>query len=95
MGFGGNLRALREARGWSEMDLYRRSGVGQAAISRLETEPNPNPKMQTLVKLARALEVSVDLLIGSDEAPALADRIAAIERRLLALESGPAHPVED
>jgi transcriptional regulator with XRE-family HTH domain len=86
MGFGENLRKLRDARGWSENELYRRSGVSQGVINRLENEPNPNPKMHTLINLAKGLEVSLDTLVGDSEPSALVDRIESMERRISDLE---------
>lgn len=89
MGFGENLRALRTARGWSENELARRSSVGQGTINRLETAPNPNPTMRILMKLAQALEVSLDTIAANENSEGLADRLTAIERRLDALEGRP------
>ncbi|MDB5092419.1 MAG: Cro/C1-type DNA-binding domain [Candidatus Eremiobacteraeota bacterium] len=68
------------------MELSRQSGIAQGTINRLENEPNPNPKMHNLVKLARALGVSVDRLIGEDAAEVFVDRIAALEKRVRDLE---------
>ena len=68
------------------MELSRKSGIAQATINRLENEPNPNPKMHNLVKLARALEITVDALIGDSTAAASVDRIDDLERRVAELE---------
>jgi transcriptional regulator with XRE-family HTH domain len=86
MRFGQNLRALREARGWSGNELSRRSGLRQSAINRLENAKAPNPTMRILVTLAKTLEVSLDTLVGDEVENGFCDRMEAIEKRLDALE---------
>lgn len=49
------LKAEREARGLSLSDLEERSGIGRAALSRLENEAEPNPTIVTLTRYAEAL----------------------------------------
>jgi ribosome-binding protein aMBF1 (putative translation factor) len=46
--------AARRAAGWSQRDLAARTGVPQPVIARLECGDN-DPKLSTLVRLARAL----------------------------------------
>lgn len=90
MGLGKNLRSLREARGWTEMELWRRSGVSQSTINRFENDPdpNPNPKVQNLIKLARALDVTLDMLLGDELTGAVVDRMDDLEKRIERLERG-------
>lgn len=62
---GAAVRALRNARGWSQPELERRSGVPQRTISRIEnaTKEGYVPMPHTLRSLAAALGVTVaDLL---------------------------------
>lgn len=62
--FGDNLRRLREAAGITQMDLADRCEMHFTAISRLERGLR-DPRLTTLVKLARALGVAVtDLVEG-------------------------------
>lgn len=57
------LRALREGRGWSQRELARQSGVGDAQISRYESGLS-DPTATSLKALAEALDVSIDYLVG-------------------------------
>jgi transcriptional regulator with XRE-family HTH domain len=58
-----SLRALRERRGLTQGGLGARAGVAAAVISHFETGQRV-PSLDSLVKLADALDVSVDVLIG-------------------------------
>src|SRR5664279_4908379 len=62
------LRSLRLARGWTLDELARRSNIGASTISRIETG-HRRLAIDNLADLARALETTVDALIGdaSDE----------------------------
>jgi DNA-binding Xre family transcriptional regulator len=55
------LKAEREAQGLSLADIEARSGITRAALSRLENDPHPNPTLQTLNRLADALNVELTL----------------------------------
>jgi HTH-type transcriptional regulator/antitoxin HipB len=57
------LRELREARGWSQSELARASGVGQSAISRLEAGERSSISFADLERLADALDVDAAVLI--------------------------------
>ena len=56
------LKALRKERGWKQPDLAKKSGLSPGYIARLETGRH-DPKLSTLVKLAKALDVSVSKLL--------------------------------
>lgn len=58
------LRLARQDRGWSQVELSRRSGVHPMLISRIETKAQKDVNATTLRKLARALRVSGDYLLG-------------------------------
>jgi excisionase family DNA binding protein len=62
---GQRLRALREARGLSQLDLAAVSGLTHEAISRLETSYNA-PYADTVRTLARALEVAPAQFVGTE-----------------------------
>ena len=49
------LKAERQAQGLSLSDVERRTGIGRAALSRLENETEPNPTVVTLTRYAEAL----------------------------------------
>ncbi|HMO65234.1 MAG TPA: helix-turn-helix transcriptional regulator [Verrucomicrobiota bacterium] len=56
------LRTAREARGLSMNQLARLAGVTQPTISILESS-QPNPKLTSLLKLTRALDLNLGVLI--------------------------------
>jgi transcriptional regulator with XRE-family HTH domain len=58
------LRLTREDRGWSQVELGKRSGVHPMLISRIETHAKKDVNATTLRKLAKALRVSGDYLLG-------------------------------
>ncbi len=57
------LRQIREARGVSQRVLADTAGITQAALFRLESG-GTDPRLSTLRKLAKALNVTVAELIG-------------------------------
>lgn len=60
-----SVRLVREARGLTQEDLARASGVSQNSISRIETGER-KPRKSTLAKLAKALEVEDPGVLISD-----------------------------
>jgi len=58
-----NLRKLREAKGLSQEKLARLSDVANNTIIKIEAGKNQNPTLDTLKKVSKALDVSVDELI--------------------------------
>lgn len=56
------LRFLMETKGWTQAKLSRESGICEAAISKYITGTR-NPTAPSLLKIANALEVSVDQLM--------------------------------
>jgi transcriptional regulator with XRE-family HTH domain len=60
--FGATVRRLRTAAGLTQEQLGERCGMDLSAVSRLE-RGHRNPRLDTLVRLARALDVTpADLL---------------------------------
>jgi transcriptional regulator with XRE-family HTH domain len=57
------LKALRKERGWKQPDLAKKAGLSPGYIARLETGRH-DPKLSTLLKLAKALGVPVTELLG-------------------------------
>ena len=62
------LRAARELRKMSQGDLAAQSGLQPSAISHFETE-NRSPSFDNLRRLADALTVTTDYLLGRSEDP--------------------------
>jgi len=59
-----NVKRLREAKGLSQEKLARLADVANNTLIKMETGENKNPTLETLKKVAKALEVSVDDLIN-------------------------------
>lgn len=70
-----NLKNARLARHLTQVQLAERSGIDQTTISAIEIGKNQNPSWETVVRLARALDVAPEELfpvptIGNDGAAA-------------------------
>lgn len=61
-----NLRRLRAAQGLTTIELARRSGVGRATLTQLESGGG-NPTLETLYALANVLAVPLAALIADPE----------------------------
>jgi len=59
-----NIKKLREAKGLSQEKLARLADVANNTLIKMESGENQNPTLDTLKKVAKALEVSVDDLIN-------------------------------
>ena len=57
------MKKLREDKGLSQEKLARLSDVANNTIVKIEAGKNQNPTLDTLEKIAKALDVSVDDLI--------------------------------
>lgn len=58
-----NIKKLRETKGLSQEKLARLADVANNTIIKIEVGKNQNPTLDTLRKIAKALEISVDDLI--------------------------------
>ena len=54
-----SLKKERERQGLTLADLSKRSGIDQAALSKLETGSNGNPTLDTLYRIATALNKAI------------------------------------
>jgi len=62
--FGRNLRQARQGRRWTQEDLGHTAGLHPTEVGRLE-RGNREPRLSTIVRLARALELTAaDLVDG-------------------------------
>ncbi|MFB6566345.1 helix-turn-helix domain-containing protein [Streptomyces noursei] len=94
-----NLRQVRTHRGWSISELSRRSKIGKATLSQVESGTG-NPTIETVFSLSRVLEVPISDLLDSAPARALtvvrAEEVEALSgagvdlRPLRRIESGDA-----
>ena len=64
MGYG--IREVRMSRGISQSELSEKSGVSRSIINGLETGRTSVTKTDTLLKIAHALNVTVDELFFAD-----------------------------
>jgi transcriptional regulator with XRE-family HTH domain len=68
-GLSERLQYSRKTAGLTQMGLARASGVPQNTISRIELGRNDETSTGTLKKLALALKVSADFLLGLKDDP--------------------------
>jgi transcriptional regulator with XRE-family HTH domain len=87
--FGERLARLRKERGFTQVELAERVGMIQALISDYERE-KLRPYADVVVRLAEALEISTDELLGLERATKLEKPVSRrFLRRLQALEHLP------
>ena len=58
-----NLVKLRKSKGWSQEKLAVESGISYNTIIKIERGGIKNPKIETVIKLAQALNVRIDELV--------------------------------
>lgn len=63
MNIGGRIQRCRKERGWTQKQLAGKSGVPQAAISKIERGA-VKPLFETVQRLAQAFEMGLDELAG-------------------------------
>lgn len=63
MGLSENLKAIRKKRKISQKSLAQSSGVSYSMVSKLESGEQRNPSLDTLDKIATALNVTVSQLM--------------------------------
>jgi transcriptional regulator with XRE-family HTH domain len=66
------LRAARDLRGYSQGDLAERAKMPPSSIAHFESGSR-KPSFETLRRLANALEVTTDYLLGRVDQPSLAE----------------------
>jgi transcriptional regulator with XRE-family HTH domain len=68
---GARLRAMRKERGLSARNVERMAKVTARHIWRLEAGKRPNVAAVTLARIALALDVDIDYLLGLTDVPRL------------------------
>jgi transcriptional regulator with XRE-family HTH domain len=58
------VRKAREWRGWSQTELARRAEIHPVVLNRLEKKHKAGVQAETIRRLAMALRVSADYLLG-------------------------------
>jgi transcriptional regulator with XRE-family HTH domain len=59
-----NLRRLRKAKGWSQQKLAQEGGLSFTVVTKVEQGATTDPAISSLVKIAGALGVTLDELVG-------------------------------
>ena len=75
-----NLKELREARGLSQQQLAKLSGVPRPTWANLESGA-ANPTLSVLLKVSAALQVSLEELLGAPRAAARLHRAGTLRKR--------------
>ena len=84
--YGNRLRDIRDARGLTQKDLANRVGMSDQQIYRYETDKS-DPTGEALAKISKALDVSVDYLLGLVDEPnsfLQESQLSPMEQKLLA-----------
>lgn len=63
-GLGQRIRALREARGWSQVDLAFASRLAPTTIHKIEVGKTTSPRIDALQGIAAAFDISLEDLVG-------------------------------
>ncbi len=82
MSFGENVAAARKKRGFSQDELAKRVGIISVTIGRYERD-EMKPSIDIATKLANALDVSLDYLVGESDAlleKSLVKKVADIQK---------------
>ncbi|MFI2412163.1 helix-turn-helix domain-containing protein [Streptomyces sp. NPDC018947] len=87
-----NLRRARTGRGLSLSELSRRSGIGKATLSQLESGTG-NPTIETVFSLSRVLEVPISDLLDARPAGELTV-VRAAETEVLSGEGVDLRPLQ-
>jgi transcriptional regulator with XRE-family HTH domain len=69
MPLGVHLKDLRKAAALSQQALAIKAGLSIGVVARIEQGSNEEPKLATLRALAKALEITLDELVGEEEEP--------------------------
>ena len=59
------LKREREARGMTLTEVAQRAGIDPSNLSKLEKDPQPNPTLDTLAKIADAIGVTLAISVGA------------------------------
>ena len=77
-GLGERVRQLRHRKGWTLDQLASEAGVSKGFVSAVENGHN-QPSGRVLLKLAKALQASVDFLVQGDALEPAVERVRKME----------------
>lgn len=58
-----NIKILREKKGWTQEKLAQEAGISYQTLIKIEHGGIKNPRMETLIKIAKSLEVPIEKII--------------------------------
>lgn len=61
---GSRIKKLRAEKELTQDDLARKAGIPNATLMKIENDTVKNPTINTLKKIASALNVTIDLLVS-------------------------------
>lgn len=61
---GVNVKRFKKEKGFSKSDLVRKTGLDYHTIAKIERGVTPDPRIYTVVKIALALEKTVEELVN-------------------------------
>lgn len=61
---GKNIKRLRREKGISQDKLSKLADISLNTVVKIELDQSPNPTLETIQKLARALNISLDELVS-------------------------------
>ncbi|HPH52414.1 MAG: helix-turn-helix transcriptional regulator [Patescibacteria group bacterium] len=61
---GKNIKRLRQEKGISQDKLSKLADISLNTVVKMELNQSPNPTLETIQKLAKALDVSLDDLVN-------------------------------
>jgi transcriptional regulator with XRE-family HTH domain len=59
-----NIKKCRQKSGLSQDQLARKAGIPYSTFLKIESGYTPNPSIQAVLNIAKALDVSIDELVG-------------------------------
>lgn len=78
MTIGELIRAARQEKGWTQKELGLKCGINEVQIRKYELEKS-NPKIETLEKITKALEIPIEKIIEIRRQKLLANSQEALE----------------
>lgn len=58
------IQDAMDKRGWTQADLARMTGLSTAVVSQIVSGKTKDPRFMSVVKIAKALDVSLEYLAG-------------------------------
>lgn len=58
------VRRRREAKGWTQADLALKLGVLRPVVSKIETDPDYDPSLSTVEKIAAAFGCGIAMILS-------------------------------